>query len=139
MGEEGVNEVWQVINYSEKKKNNGCFSMRHMALLVFGVIFVSKDDNGYRWQKKQKKTCTWRGVHVLLFFYHWLLPYAFYRSYFCVLLVAESKENIFGEYVDFRVEIIVENYRIFLVVSILVGVPLYIFFNYLIIEYSVWR
>ena len=29
--------------------------MRHMALLVFGVIFVSKDDNGYRWQKKQKK------------------------------------------------------------------------------------
>ena len=60
-----------------------------------------------------------------------------YRSYPWILLVAESKENIFGEYVDFRVEIIVENYRIFLVVSILVGVPLYIFFNYLIIEYSV--
>ena len=44
-----------------------------------------------------------------------------YRSYPWILLVAESKENIFGEYVDFRVEIIVKNYRVFLIVSPLVG------------------
>ena len=44
-----------------------------------------------------------------------------YRSYPWILLVAESKENIFGEYVDFRVEIIVKNYRVFLIVSLLVG------------------
>ena len=37
-------------------------------------------------------------------------PYAFYMSSPRVLLVTESKENIYGEYVDFRVEIIVENY-----------------------------
>ena len=43
-----------------------------------------------------------------------------------VLLVTESKENIYGEYVDFCVEIIVENYV----------VPLYIFLNYLIIGYN---
>ena len=53
-------------------------------------------------------------------------PYAFYMSNPRVLLVTESKENIYGEYMDFRVEIIVENYV----------VPSYIFLNYLIIKYN---
>ena len=53
-------------------------------------------------------------------------PYAFYMSNPRVLLVTESKENIYGEYMDFRVEIIVENYV----------VQSYIFLNYLIIKYN---
>ena len=51
--------------------------------------------------------------------------YAFYRSYPRGLLVAESKEYIYiyiyGEEVDFCFEIIVENYEIFLIVSLLAG------------------
>ena len=62
--------------------------------------------------------------------------YAFYRTYSRVLLLAESKENVYSEYVDFFIMIIVENYGIFLMVSLLVGYRYKIFLNYLIIEYS---
>ena len=71
--------------------------------------------------KKKKKKCTWRGVHVLLCFYKWLLPLCILQVYPRALLVAESKENIYSEYVDFGVEIIVKNYRIFLVVFLFIG------------------
>ena len=47
--------------------------------------------------------------------------YAIYTSYPRVLLAAESKENIYSEYVDFGVEIIVKNYKIFLVVFLFIG------------------
>ena len=77
----------------------------------------------------EKKTCTWRGVTCCSSFTSDFYPYAFYMSNPRVLLVTESKENIYGEYVDFRVEIIVENYV----------VPLYIFLNYLIIGYNAWK
>ena len=50
--------------------------------------------------------------------------------------MAESKENIYSKYVDFCIEIIVENYGIFLMVSLLVGYRYKFFLNYLIIEYS---
>ena len=52
-------------------------------------------------------------LQVTFILMHWSYPW--------ILLVAESKGNIFGEYVDFRIEIIVKNYRVFLVVSPLVG------------------
>ena len=44
---------------------------------------------------------------------------AFYRSYPTVLIVAKSKENIYDEYVNFCVEIIVK-----------------FFLNYLMVKYS---
>ena len=88
---------------------------------------------------KKKKKCTWRGVHVLLCFYKWLLPLCILQVYPRALLVAESKENIYSEYVDFGVEIIVKNYRIFLVVFLFIGYCYNFFFNYLIIEYSAWK
>ena len=73
-----------------------------------------------RERKKKKNVYLKRSPRVAL-----LLQVTFilmhYRSYPWILLVAESKENIFGEYVDFRVEIIVKNYRVFLIVSLLVG------------------
>ena len=115
-----------------KKFNSGCFSV------VLGVVIISKkDDYGGRWQeKKKKKSVLEEESTCCSSFTSDFHLYAFYRTYSRVLLLAESKENVYSEYVDFFIMIIVENYGIFLIVSLLVKCYYKFFLNYLIIEYS---
>ena len=55
---------------------------------------------GRKKKKKEKKSVLEEESTCCSSFTSDFYPYAFYRSYPRVLIVAESKENIYGEYVD---------------------------------------